>query len=46
MKNNTSWGNDADWYNDLLNSDSDSYQVKVILPNILRLLDIKPDESF
>lgn len=44
MKNNTSWGNDADWYNDLLNSDSDSYQVKVILPNILRLLDIKPDD--
>lgn len=45
MKETTSWGNNADWYNDLLNTDSDSYQIKVILPNILRLLDIKKEDS-
>lgn len=47
MKNpiSTSWGNSADWYDNLLNTDSDSYQVKVILPNILRLLDIKKDDT-
>jgi len=47
MKNSesTSWGNSADWYDNLLNTDSDSYQIKVILPNILRLLDIKKDDS-
>lgn len=38
---NTSWGNSADWYDNLLNTDSDSYQTKVILPNILRLLDLR-----
>jgi len=43
-KNNTSWGNSADWYDNLLNTDSDSYQTKVILPNVLRLLDIKKDD--
>lgn len=41
--NNTSWGNVASWYDNLIKSD-DSYQNKVILPNILRLLDIKKDE--
>ncbi|MEZ7821175.1 MAG: class I SAM-dependent methyltransferase [Patescibacteria group bacterium] len=43
-KNNTSWGNSADWYDNLLNTDNDSYQTKVILPNVLRLLDIKKDD--
>ncbi len=37
MKNETSWGNVANWYDKVVN-DEDSYQVKVILPNVLRLL--------
>ena len=36
----TSWGAVSDWYNDYL-KDEDNYQHKVILPNLLRLLDIK-----
>lgn len=35
---NTSWGKVADWYDDLLEKDNDSYQEKVILPNLLRLI--------
>lgn len=48
MKKNekTSWGNVADWYDRLLEGDKDSYQVKVILPNLLRIADIKKDEKF
>ena len=38
MKKDTSWNNVADWYDELLTSDSDSYQEKVIGPNILRIL--------
>lgn len=37
MKKDTSWGNVAGWYDDLLRGD-DTYQEKVIAPNILRLL--------
>lgn len=33
----TSWGNVAQWYDDVVN-DPDSYQVQVILPNVLRLM--------
>ena len=33
----TSWGNVADWYDEVVKGD-DSYQKKVILPNILRLV--------
>ncbi len=33
----TSWGNVADWYDNLLKED-DTYQSKVILPNLLRLV--------
>lgn len=36
----TSWGNVAGWYDRVVNEE-DSYQVKVILPNVLRLLDPK-----
>lgn len=43
-KNNTSWDNVANWYDNLI-KDNDSYQNKVILPNILRLLDIKHDDN-
>jgi ubiquinone/menaquinone biosynthesis C-methylase UbiE len=37
-KTSTSWGNVADWYDNLLTYDEDSYQAKVILPNLLRRL--------
>ncbi|MBI2046086.1 MAG: methyltransferase domain-containing protein [Parcubacteria group bacterium] len=36
----TSWGPVASWYDTML-ADTESYQRKVILPNLLRLLDIK-----
>ncbi len=38
----TSWGKVADWYDELLEEDFDSFQAKVILPNLLRVLNIKP----
>jgi ubiquinone/menaquinone biosynthesis C-methylase UbiE len=38
-KKDTSWGNVAGWYDDLLSTDSDSYQSQVILPNLLRLME-------
>jgi ubiquinone/menaquinone biosynthesis C-methylase UbiE len=45
MKNkDTSWNNVASWYDELLKSD-DSYQSKVILPNLLRVLDLKEGEK-
>jgi ubiquinone/menaquinone biosynthesis C-methylase UbiE len=34
---NTSWGNVSDWYNNTV-EDADSYQQKVILPNLLRIV--------
>jgi len=37
MKTNTSWGNSADWYDEYLSKD-DTYQSKVILPNLLRIV--------
>ena len=40
----TSWGKVADWYDELLEKDSDSYQQKVILPNVLRMLAIKNEQ--
>jgi SAM-dependent methyltransferase len=39
----TSWGKVADWYDDLLKED-DTYQAKVILPNLSRLVDTKSGE--
>jgi len=44
MKKNTSWGNVADWYNDTV-SDPDSYQNKVLLPGVLRLLNLKSGQK-
>lgn len=43
-KVDTSWNRVASWYDDLLNTDSDSYQLKVIAPNLLRILDLKKGE--
>lgn len=37
---NTSWEQSADWYDEYLQGD-DTYQTKVILPNVLRLLAVK-----
>lgn len=46
MKNtkNTSWDKVAGWYDELVRND-DSYQAKVILPNLLRFLDLKSGEQ-
>ena len=40
MPKNTSWGNVANWYDKLLEKDNDSFQQKVILPNLARLLNL------
>lgn len=34
----TSWGKVADWYNKHLETNDDTYHVKVIFPNVLRML--------
>ncbi|MES2953547.1 MAG: class I SAM-dependent methyltransferase, partial [Patescibacteria group bacterium] len=44
MKKNTSWGGVADWYDEHL-EEGDTYHSRVILPNLLRLLDIKKGEQ-
>ena len=44
-KKNTSWQNVASWYDEHIESDKDSYQKAVILPNMLRLLDIKKGQT-
>lgn len=44
MKENTSWGNVADWYDTHLEQSGDTYQRKVILPNLLRVLNLKTGE--
>lgn len=38
----TSWGGVADWYSSYLETTEDSYQKQVILPNLLRILALKP----
>ncbi len=40
----TSWNKVSGWYDELLTTDADSYQAKVIAPNLLRVLDIKKGE--
>ncbi len=42
-KKDTSWNKVAGWYDELL-KDDDSYQARVIVPNLLRILDIKNGE--
>lgn len=44
-KKETSWGHVADWYHGLVEMGEDTYQKKVILPNLLRLMDIKKGET-
>ena len=36
-KKDTSWENVAPWYNDLIEKGKDTFQEKIILPNILRI---------
>jgi len=43
-KTDTSWGNVAEWYDEMLNWENNTYQKNVILPNIIRLMDIKEKE--
>lgn len=40
-KDKTSWGKVAGWYNELIEERPGNYQTSVILPNILRLLEIQ-----
>ncbi len=40
-KETTSWGGVAEWYNSYLETTEDSYQKQVILPNLLRVLNLK-----
>lgn len=40
----TSWGKVADWYDDLLESDSNTFQKSIILPNLLKLIELKKGE--
>lgn len=42
--NDTSWDKVSGWYADLL-KDDDTYQSKVILPNLLRLMDLQKGEK-
>jgi len=41
MKKETSWGGVSEWYSNYLDTDNDSYHAKVILPNLMRLVDPK-----
>src|SRR3989338_10054592 len=41
----TSWGHVAKWYNALLEESKGTYQKEVILPHLLRLLNIKQGEK-
>lgn len=40
-KKDTSWGNVAGWYDSLLEDSDGSFQSKVIMPNLIRVLDPK-----
>lgn len=41
----TSWGNVASWYHEMLESGEGTFQKDVILPNLTRLMDIKKGQS-
>ncbi|MDO8583148.1 MAG: class I SAM-dependent methyltransferase [bacterium] len=44
MNKSTSWGKVANWYDNLLEKSEDSYQKKLILPNLIRLVEAKKGE--
>jgi ubiquinone/menaquinone biosynthesis C-methylase UbiE len=37
----TSWGSVAEWYDDLLKNDGDSFQKNVLMPNLIRIVEPK-----
>lgn len=45
QKKRTSWGHVSGWYDELIERGEDTYQKKVILPNLLRLMDVKKGET-
>ncbi len=44
MQKSTSWGKVANWYDSMLEKDNDSFQQKVILPNLLRIIAPKKNQ--
>ncbi|MFA6338997.1 MAG: class I SAM-dependent methyltransferase [Candidatus Paceibacterota bacterium] len=42
---NSSWDSVSEWYDEYLEVSEDSFQKKVILPNILRIIDIKKGDK-
>lgn len=40
MSKNTSWGKVAQWYDTMLEKDDDSFQSRVILPNLMRSMNV------
>ena len=40
-KQTTSWGNVAEWYDDMLEQNPDSYQKNVLMPNLIRIVEPK-----
>lgn len=44
MKKDTSWGKVADWYDKHL-QDENTYHAQVVLPNLLRVVDLQPNEA-
>ena len=44
MNKSTSWGKVANWYNNLIENGKNSYQRNLILPNLIRLLEVKKGE--
>jgi len=45
LDKSTSWGKVTNWYDKLLEQQNDTYQKTLILPNLLRLLEIKRGET-
>lgn len=45
QKKNTSWGKVAGWYNNLLEEGEDTYQEKLIKPNLMRMLNPQAGEE-
>lgn len=45
MQKNTSWEGVATWYDKHLEADADTYQAKVVLPNLTRMLELSGKEA-
>ncbi|OGH91180.1 MAG: hypothetical protein A2534_04350 [Candidatus Magasanikbacteria bacterium RIFOXYD2_FULL_39_9] len=44
MKKSTSWGKVASWYDSMLEKDDDSFQSRVILPNLMRSMNLDKNQ--